>query len=468
MGEQVSLDRKILARADIAPEQVALRFEVEPGAAREGWTYADLADRVDGMEAELRAVAGGGASVAIIMAPHGESVAALLAAFRVGSPSILIPVSLPRRELAGVLALSHAAALFTPPGATPAGWQRLATGRRTNERLHSTEAAIGQLTSGSTGSSRLALRNHVALRTEITSVAQRLALSPQDHVVCLSSLAHSYGLLGGLLAPLAAGAAITLASRPADLAAFRDTPPTIVFGLGATYSALLAAAEAPDLTRIRSLLSAGAPLEPGLFLAFQRHFGLPIRQDYGTTETGTISLDTANPAAPQTVGLPLLHVEVQTAPVDAPLEAGETGEIQVRSVAVASGYLTQGGLQPCTDLDGWYRTRDLGAFDAAGRLVVGRRLRDQIIVPGVRVRPEAVEAVLASLPGVRECVVVPGPGADGRPGLRAIVVAPGLSEAAIRSWLGHHLPDLVPWTEIKLLAALPRSPAGKILQKYLV
>ena len=52
--------------------------------------------------------------------------------------------------------------------------------------------------------------------------------------------------------------------------------------------------------------------------------------------------------------------------------------------------------------DGWFRTGDLGSFDADGYLTIVGRSKDLVISGGLNVYPKEVEAVLDSLPGVAE------------------------------------------------------------------
>jgi long-chain acyl-CoA synthetase len=157
-----------------------------------------------------------------------------------------------------------------------------------------------------------------------------------------------------------------------------------------------------------------------------------------------------------------------TPPAHIPLEGDEQGEIQVRSEATARGYLADGVITPCHDGDGWYGTRDAGRRDEQNRLWVGRRLRDPIVVGDVSVRPETVERALAAMPGVREVIAVPARDEHGQPALKVVVVAPETHVADIRSWCRDRLPAGAEPTFVELRDELPRSPAGKILLKYLV
>jgi long-chain acyl-CoA synthetase len=58
------------------------------------------------------------------------------------------------------------------------------------------------------------------------------------------------------------------------------------------------------------------------------------------------------------------------------------------------------------DKDGWYRTGDVGALDAAGNLYFKGRKKEVIVTPaGLNIYPEDLEAALRRQPEVKDCVV---------------------------------------------------------------
>ena len=456
----------VLHHAHRSPDRTAL-YCAEGRA-----TYGQLGGMIDALSREFDGLLSPGDAIGLVMAGTMGAVAALLAAERSGHPALLFSPSLPARELTALLTDSGLRRLLGPvsawnqlPGwkATDIstvlhGWTYRGGGKEGVDCISSgpghDQALFGQLTSGSLGPSRFAVRSGSGVRAEIDAVATRLRLDADDIVWCTSSISHSYGLVGGLLAPLTAGAGVALGTAP-------QTPPrlpiTQLFGLAATYQALLRdPATAPALTSLRCALSAGAPLPDGVFDAFLAERGIPIRQDYGTTETGTISLDSFEEPSPATVGAPLDHLEWR-------LE--ESGELVVRSPAVASHYLSSGAPAPLLDRHGWFHTGDIAAFNGKS-LRLMRRLRPLIPVSGGVIDPDHLERVLESLPGVTEAAVLPA-GSGPHPVLRAVVVAASLDAAAVLGQLRERvspaeLPDL-----IEVRSELPRSPAGKILRKYL-
>lgn len=480
------LAERILESAATRPHQPAIVFHTRGSRGTiVHWTYGELETCVRRASVALSSASSAGEAVGLLMVSEGGAVAAILAAQLTGHPAILVPASLPSHEarallrdhrvtLVGTPSESEESARSIPSAAPDFVWVRPkfgdSEGADQPSALTGTDAFICQLTSGSMGASRLAVRSDAAVASEIEAVRERLALGSWDSVLCASSIAHSYGLIGGLLAPLLVGAQVGLTTTETASVMTREFNPTVAFGLAATYGALLAERRAPHALRsARFVLSAGAPLPDGLFDAFLKGVGLPIRQDYGTTETGTISIDDDQEATPGSVGRPLPHLEVRLArPAKVALGAQEQGEIWVRSAALASGYLNPDGFQSCVDADGWYHTRDAGWFDSEGRLFVGRRLRDPVSVDGVAVDLEAVETAIRSAPGVKEAVALGVRDGRGRSVIRAVIVAPGVGEQTLRDWCREHLCVPEQLFTIELRDDLPRSPAGKILQKYML
>ncbi|MBV8842713.1 MAG: AMP-binding protein, partial [Bryobacterales bacterium] len=139
-----------------------------------------------------------------------------------------------------------------------------------------------------------------------------------------------------------------------------------------------------------------APLDPGVE-EFWSRMGFLVIQGYGLTETAPIvTLNHPFHARKGTVGTPIGGVEVQLA---------EDGEILVRGGNVSQGYF--GGAAPEAFTNGWLHTGDIGDKDTEGRLIIRGRKKDMIVLPdGRKVFPEDVEAVLRSIPGVRDCAVI--------------------------------------------------------------
>ena len=174
------------------------------------------------------------------------------------------------------------------------------------------DIALLAYTSGTTGRPKGVPLTHQQLTASIQGAMTAWRWAGSDVLVHALPLFHQHGL-GGVHATLIAGSTAHLRSRfdPADLiATVRAEGGTVLFGVPATYQALLdCAGGAPLLRGLRLAVCGSAPLSPALAARLPGLLGqLPLIR-YGTTESG---LDVSNPlgaARPDTVGLPLPGVE---------------------------------------------------------------------------------------------------------------------------------------------------------------
>jgi long-chain acyl-CoA synthetase len=186
--------------------------------------------------------------------------------------------------------------------------------------------------------------------------------------------------------------------------------------------------DALGMSRLRSAYCTGDRLDPAV-LEFFRELGINLKQLYGTTETGSfVSIHRDGVSRKETVGLPLEDLEVRIA---------DSGEVLVRGEGLMSGYLSDDGVDPARDTDGWLATGDVGAIDADGRLRVRDRL-DSLghLADGTPFAPRPIESKIRVSPYVREAVVF-GDGLD------AVCALVDINTGAVGKWAdGHEIPYL--------------------------
>ncbi len=225
--------------------------------------------------------------------------------------------------------------------------------------------------------------------------------------------------------------------------------------------------------------------------------GCAIFNHYGPTET-TVGVLTSRLGPAQDPGLArilLLNEPVAAAAIYLmdeamrPVPPGSAGELVIGGDCIARGYIGDPALTRESFLSGpgevadeggtsrggrrprFYRTGDLARLhDVGGLEILGRRDR-QVKVRGHRVDPSQVEAVLARLDGVRQCVVLPDIPGDKATKLRAHVVLDEVSEVsgdrealtrALRTQLAGRLPAHMVPSDIAILDRLPLTPNGKV------
>ena len=181
--------------------------------------------------------------------------------------------------------------------------------------------AVFQYSSGSTGRPKRVPRTHRHLRAEADAYVAATGMTADDVVFCVIPLHHTYGMGCCLLAAVRSGATLVLFDDPNPFLLQRGRAleqlererATIFPAVPFTFRLLAEAADEADLSSLRLCFSAAAALPRSTFDAFQSRFGVPVRQLYGTTEAGcvTVNLDADPDATAGSVGRPLDGVELQ-------------------------------------------------------------------------------------------------------------------------------------------------------------
>ncbi|HZQ78460.1 MAG TPA: AMP-binding protein [Acidimicrobiia bacterium] len=327
-------------------------------------------------------------------------------------------------------------------------------------------ALIGY-TSGTTGVPKGAVLSHRNLLASSESVRAAWRWTAADRLVLALPLFHIHGLGVGLHGTLLAGASAVLLPRfdpDAVLDAVAAHDGTLFFGVPTMYARLAASPRLAELGRLRLCVSGSAPLAPALFERLAEGSGQRVLERYGMTETG---MNVSNPydgeRRPGTVGLPLPGVE---------LRLGAGGEIELRGANVFSGYWgrPEATAAAFTE-DGWFRTGDIGEFDAAGYLRLVGRARELIITGGLNVYPREVEDVLLEHPAVAEVAVAGAADDEWGELVTAWVVPDPAGPPPAAGELTRFAADrLAPFKcprRIVFVDSLPRNALGKILRHEL-
>jgi long-chain acyl-CoA synthetase len=403
---------------------------------------------------------------ALVFAANGAGfLAALLACRRSGLVAVLADCTSPPAERERVAAALGVTLSIACDAAFPTRDNDFAVARRGADE--GTPGSLGdagyvKLTSGSSGESAGIALTADALVADDEQLVSTMGLKADDRLVAAIPWSHSYGLSSLVLPALRRGSLLVL---PEDggpwspLLAARALRATVFPTVPVYVTALATLAEpAAWPASIRTVISAGAPLQPESAARFRETFGRNVHVFYGASECGGIAYDRSGAAAlAGTVGTPVDGVDVELAGDGL---AGE-GVVTVRSAAVALSYLPSPGDRLSR---GVFRSSDLASWTAEGALRLLGRADAVINVGGKKVHPREVETVLRGLPGIDDTVVLGLPASSGdREIVRAVVAcAPGrLTYAAIADWCRGHLAAHKVPRSIVIVEAIPRNARGK-------
>ena len=335
------------------------------------------------------------------------------------------------------------------------------------------DLALLMHTSGTTARPKIVPLTH----GQLLSRARLNPLLSTDRGICAAATFTSSAIESGLLATLAAGSSVVL-PRTFDPERIIDyvvhLRPTYLWASPALYAALLEALadRGPAATgSLRFLRSGSSALPAVLQDKLERKFGVPVVQGYGLTETGVIARNPLPPGERRagSAGKPLGTEVRVTAPDGTLLAPGEAGEIVVQGRGVMSGYESPEANRRAFR-DGWFRTGDVGYFDADGFLFLTGRVDELINRGGRQVSPAEVDAALVGHAAVLEAAsfAVPHPtlGQD-----LAAAVVPRASETVsaqeLREFAFAHLAPFKVPTTIVLVDALPKNALGKVRRNEL-
>ncbi|WP_286131909.1 o-succinylbenzoate--CoA ligase [Mycobacterium sp. IS-1556] len=326
------------------------------------------------------------------------------------------------------------------------------------------DVAVVVSTSGTTGTPKGAMLTAAALTASAEATHHRLG-GPGQWLLALS--AHHVAGIQVLVRSVVAGT--TPVAISSSFAADELVSAIAAFGPGRRYASLVAVqldkalqdtAAAAALASLDAVLVGGGPM-PAPLAEKAVAAGISVVRTYGMSETaGGCVYD----------GVPLNGVRVRIVDGAARSATSDPGRIVLGGATVAKGYRNPVAPDPFAEA-GWFRTDDVGALDASGRLTVLGRADDAISSGGLTVIPQVVETAVGGHPAVAECAVFGVP--DERLGQRvavAVVLAPGCDAptlAELRGHIGLTLDVTAAPREVHIVDELPRRGIGKIDRRAL-
>ncbi len=487
------------ASTDRLIDDMALRFPNRPAvvAGDNGLDYLTLVRRANGLAARL--VSAGvqpGDLVAVALEPDCDLIVALLSVWKAGAAYVPLDPAHPADRLAMILGDAAPAALITASdiaGSLPdTDIRPLLIDKIAIEPLETAPRPVASsedlayviYTSGSTGRPKGVEVRHRNLVSFLAAMRIEPGLSAEDRVLSVTTPSFDIAGLEYWL-PLTTGASTVIADRAqridgAALAQILDEQRiTMMQATPATWRLLLDSGWA-GLLRLKALCGGEAmpqALAQALIPKVEALWNM-----YGPTETTIWStlqrIETAQDAA--SIGRPIHNTRIAVVDkLGRALPPGIVGELCIIGDGVARGYRNRPDLTADrfaqvdfaqTGPVQAYRTGDLVRQRGDGAVVFVGRNDFQVKIRGFRVELGEVEARLAAVPGVANCVVAALAPEDGQAALCAYLVptAPGAFDPGVaRTLLRADLPEYMVPSVFIPLDALPLTPNLKIDRKAL-
>ena len=458
-------------------------------------TYAETHRRVVALAGQIAEVTLPGEGVALLLLDLVDLVIAQMACFAAGRVCILVEATLPAGRQGAILAQAAPRLLIMsedlPAPRMPdtlAIWRGV-EGAEDRAAIplpipDLNAPAVVIYTSGSTGEPKGIVRTHRQVTARNLRFVEELRIGNRDRLLTLFSLTNSSGFAGGMAA-LLGGAELHLSSGSNKglrgvLDVLQDNSITILWAVPSMLRSLLALPGAPiAVASVRATFSVGEPILRSDLDTWRRVVapGCAMMGAYGLTEAGGVATwflpqTPAMAEARVPIGYPCgLYDFAIVAESGQAVEAGEVGELWIRSAAITLGQWLDGSCQPMTAVaDPTHpgrrilRTRDLVRLRPDGSLAYIGRADDMVKIRGNRVEPVEIEDALRRLPEIADVAVLAHQTAT-ETVLHAFVVV-AMGAITDRATLIRHLRTLLPNymipARLEFLPVIPRLPIGKV------
>jgi crotonobetaine/carnitine-CoA ligase len=339
-----------------------------------------------------------------------------------------------------------------------------------------TDLAMIQFTSGSTGISKAVQLPHGYLVGQARLMSRYFDMRTDDVVYCPFPLYHWDATIGTVMGALVNGATAALADRFSvsrfwdDIRAFDAT---MFDFMGATLAFLFDQPPSRDREH-RVRLAWGLPM-PKFRTAFEKRFGFPLLEGYGSTEGGVSVYQVLGETYPKgSCGRVAREYDLKLIRNDgSAAQVGEVGEILTKPydpTMMMSGYYNMPEVNSELIQDGWYHTGDLGRMDSAGNLYFAGRKKDIIRRRGENISALEIEREVESHPAVLEAAAfgVPSPFSEEDVAV-AVVLRHGaaLVEEDLRAYCADRMARYMVPQHILLLDQLPKTQTEKVAKAEL-
>jgi len=342
---------------------------------------------------------------------------------------------------------------------------------------HHDDPAVILYTSGTTGFPKGATLSHMNVRSNACAFNHLCNMRPHDRILLAVPLFHCFGQNALMNSALNVGATLVMQRRfdPGESRQLIvDERVTQLYGVPMMFQLFLDSCSVQDLATVNYCFSAAATLPVQVSDEWQRKFGMPLNEGYGLTETSPFaSYNHRLQFVRGSIGTPIDAVEMKVVDTETGDECspGTLGEIIVRGPNVMLGYWNRPEDTANAICRGWFHSGDIGRVDHDGFFYIVDRVKDMIVVGGLKVFPAEVERVLLDHSVVSQVAVV---GVQdtvfGEQVVAFVVLNEEATEESIQSIRDHAKAYLAGYKTPRAIVPideLPRNPSGKVLKREL-
>jgi len=350
--------------------------------------------------------------------------------------------------------------------------------------LLESDLAYIMYTSGTTGAPKGIMHTHRSGLNYARLTADLYNINETDRIANHASLFFDISTLGYFTAPFVGATTVLVTEAhtkmPASQASLMEKEHiTIWYSVPLALSQMVTADVLKDkkMEALRYVFFGGEPFPPkALRYLMQQWPQATFSNIYGPAEVNQCTYYNLPGPPENDAPIPLGTVWDNTEKLivnenDQPVNAGEMGELLIRSVTMMNGYwnqpeLTAKGLYKTTGNSGiqkvYYRTGDLVKEDRDGIMHFFGRKDRQVKIRGYRVELEEVTSAIQAHPQIEEATVFTVNTNENTRRLEAVLVAGELEIENVRKFLSDKLPPYAIPEVIRVIDALPRTNAGKV------
>jgi acyl-[acyl-carrier-protein]-phospholipid O-acyltransferase/long-chain-fatty-acid--[acyl-carrier-protein] ligase len=329
-------------------------------------------------------------------------------------------------ELPGMVYLEELRKTFTPVQKIAALLTSLLLPARLLERRHTREQKPDDLatvifSSGSTGVPKGIMLSHHNIISNIEGIQQVIQFKPEDRIMGVLPLFHSFGYTGTLWLPLLAGFGAVFHPNPTDAKTIGETvkkyQATLLISTPTFYAGYMRRCSAEEFASLHYVIAGAEKLREPIARGYKEKYGIQILEGYGCTELApVVSVNIPDVMhqgekqignKPGTVGHPIPGVAVKVIDPDSgkPLPWGTAGMLLAKGGNLMLGYLGQPELTAEVIRDGWYITGDIASIDEDGFIRITDRLSRFSKIGGEMVPHMRIEEVINEVLGGASCAV---------------------------------------------------------------